>query len=102
MPSAIRYRASSPLLSPSSCRGPGERHGSRRTLASNVEQGETGFGIFALAQITRRLDQDDFEGRPDICFDQVTTDYAAVGFAENRVQMQARALVADRHIAEQR
>ena len=41
------------------------------------------FGILALAQIARRLEQDDFQGRPHICLDQVTADHAAVGFAEN-------------------
>jgi len=57
--------------------------------------------ILALAQIARRLDQDHFQGRPDICLDQVTADHAAIGFAENRMEVQGRALIADRDIAEQ-
>jgi hypothetical protein len=77
------------------------RNGSRRTLSSNVDQGEAGFGILAFAQIARRLDQDHFQGGPDICLDQVTADHAAVGFAENRMEAQGRALIADRDIAEQ-
>jgi hypothetical protein len=56
--------------------------------------------ILALAQIARRLDQDHFQGRPDICLDQVTADHAAFGFAENRMAMQG-ALIADRDIAVQ-
>ena len=58
--------------------------------------------ILALAQIARRLDQNDFQGGPDICLDQVTADHAAIGFAQNRMEMQGWALIADRDIAEQR
>ena len=37
-----------------------------------------------------------------MCLDQVTADYGTIGFAENRMEMQGRALSADRDIAEQR
>ena len=36
-----------------------------------------------------------------MCLKQVTADHTAIGFAENSMQMQRRALIADGNIAEQ-
>ena len=54
-----------------------------------------------VCAVARPLDQDHYQGGPDKCLDQVATDDTAIGFAENRMEMQGWALIADRDIAEQ-
>src|SRR5581483_4493290 len=70
--------------------------------ALQIDQREAGFGVLALAQMRRRLDQRQFERRPDMAFEEMAADRAAVPPAEDGVQMQGRPLVRDRDIAEQR
>src|SRR5215469_12698571 len=90
--------------------GPGPRNASTggaggnsaRSCSIDVDQREAGFGILSFAQVAGRLDQDDFERRADMPFDQMTANHTAVRFAENCVKVQCRTLIADCDIAEQR
>jgi hypothetical protein len=69
---------------------------------SRANQRKAGFGIVLPLQMSWRFNEDYFQRRPDVRFEQVATVGRAIRFADDDMGVDFRAIVALRDVAEQR